>query len=294
MARAQTHLERAIDLDPQFALAHAEFGHLFQQFGVYGLMPPRDAFPLMRTEARRALAIDPSLPEGHAMMGTAAAMVDFDWPDAERHFQRAMAQKIVPPSVHRNYGLYCLLPTGRAQEAVDHYSLGLNEDPLNLVARAERAVCLRAASRYAEGNDELRRVLALDETFFFPYFMLGVNLALDGRVDEARSLAERGYTIAPWFKPMVGFLAAALTRDGEVDRAETLLRQLSPDQGYVDPIGRAIFHLLCGDLDRTADWAEKAIEERQTAVLFFLNAHAQALRSSARWPSLARMMNLPE
>ena len=124
--------------------------------------------------------------------------------------------------------------------------------------------------------------------------MLGVNLALDGRGDEARSLAERGFAIAPWFKPMVGFLAALLTRDGEADRAETLLRQLSPDQGYVDPIGRAIFHLLCGEIDRTADWAERAIEERQTAVLFFLNAHAQVLRSSARWAKLARMMNLSQ
>ena len=89
--------------------------------------------------------------------------------------------------VHLNYALYCLLPTGRAQEAVDHYTLGLNEDPLNLMARAERAVCLRSASRYAEGNDELRQLLELDETFFFPYFMLGANLAAEGAMDEART-----------------------------------------------------------------------------------------------------------
>jgi hypothetical protein len=129
---------------------------------------------------------------------------------------------------------------------------------------------------------------------FFPYFMLGVNLALDGRGDEARSLPERGFAIAPWFKPIVGFLAALLTRDGETDRAEMLLRQLSSDRGYVDPIGRSIFHLLCGEIDRTADWVERAIEEQQTAVLFFLSAHAQVLRSSARWPKLARMMNLSQ
>ena len=173
MARAQKHFERAIDLDPQFALAHAEFGHLFLQCGVYGLMPPLDALPLMRMEAQRAVAIDPSLPEGHAMLGTAAAMFDFDWSDAERHFRRAMTHGVVTPLVHRNYALYCLLPTGHAQKAVDHYTLGLNEDPLNLGSRAERAVCLRAASRYTEGNDELRQILELDEAFFFPVFHVG-------------------------------------------------------------------------------------------------------------------------
>ena len=60
-------------------------------------MPPRDALPLMREEARKALAIDPLLPEGHAMLGTVAAWFDFDWPEAERHFQLAMAHGAVPP-----------------------------------------------------------------------------------------------------------------------------------------------------------------------------------------------------
>ena len=295
MARAQAHLERAIELDPQFAAAHAELGLLYGQFAGYGVMPPRDALRLMREQAHHALAIDPLLPEGHAALGTVAAWFDFDWPAAERHFARAMDQGAIPPMVHRNYGLYCLLPTGRAQEAVDHYTLGVNEDPLNLMARAERAVCLRAASRDLEGNDALRLILDLDETFFFPYFMLGVNLAADGALDEARALAERGYALAPWFKPMVGLLAAVLTRTGESDRADMLVRQhLSPDLGYVDPIGPAVFHRLTGNVDGVADCVERAINERQFAVFFFLTSHGQMLRSSARWPALAKMMNLPE
>ena len=295
MARAQKHLERAIELDPQFAVAHAELGLLFGQFAGYGVMPPRDALPLMRAQASKAVAIDPLLPEGHAALGTVAAWFNFDWPAAARHFERAMAHDPIPPMVHRNYALYCLLPTGRAQEAVEHYTLGLNEDPLNLMARAERAVCLRAASRYTEGDDALRQLLDLDESFFFPYFMLGVNLAADGAEAEALHLAERGYAIAPWFKPMVGLLAALLTRAGETDRAQMLLRQhLSPDQGYVDPIGPAAFHLLTGDVDGVADCVERAINERQFAVFFFLASHGQVLRSSARWPALAKMLNLSD
>ncbi len=294
MARAQKHFERAIELDPRFAVAHAELAHLFGQFGGYGVLPPRTALPLMREEARKALAIDPLLPEGHAMLGTVAAWFDYDWPEAERHFKYAMSLNAVPPVVHQHYAMYCLLPTGRAQQAVTESTLCVNEDPLNLMTRAERAVCLRSASRFAEANDELRQLIALDETFFFPYFMLGANLASEDQMDEARSLAERGFALAPWFKPMVGLRAALLMRDGETDRAETLVREhLSPDQGYVDPIGPAVFHLHTGDIDRAADWAEQAARERQFAVLFFLQSHGQMLRASARWPALAAMVNLP-
>ena len=294
MARARKHFERAIELDSAFALAHAELGHLFRVLGTYGPMAPREALPLMQEEGRRALAIDASLPEAHAVLGAAAAMFDYDWPEADRHFRLAMAHGAVSPLVHETYALHCLLPTGRAQEAVHHMTLALNQDPLNLNLRASRAVCLRAAARFEEGNDELRRILELDEAFPFANFVLGVNLALDGRFDEAFRLAEHAYQVAPWFKPIVGLRAAMLKRAGETSRAEELMQQLLPKDGYSDPIGPAIFHLLCGEMDATADWIEKAIEQRQSAVLFFLSAHATALRSSPRWPALARLMNLPE
>jgi tetratricopeptide (TPR) repeat protein len=294
MARAQELFEHSMRLDPQFALAHAEFGHLFFHFVTYGVMPPREALPLMRREARLALAIDASLPEGHAMLGTVAAMFDYDWQEAERHFRLAMASSAVSSLVHRYYAQYCLLPTGRAQEAVHQHTLGLGDDPMNLSARAERAVCLRAASRNEEANDELRAIVQIDEAFWFPYFILGVNLALDERLDEASIVAEQAYRRAPWFKPIVGLQAAMLRRAGETDRAEKLMDELWPKDGYSDPIGPAIFHLVCGDLEAAAEWTEKAIDQRQPAVLFFLNGHAKALRSTARWPTLARMMNLPE
>jgi hypothetical protein len=56
----------------------------------------------------------------------------------------------------------------------------------------------------------------------------------------------------------------------------------------------AIFHLLCGEVERAADWSEKATEQRDPLMMLFLRQPiAKALRSSARWPALAKMMNLP-
>jgi hypothetical protein len=77
-------------------------------------------------------------------------------------------------------------------------------------------------------------------------------------------------------------------------RADRLALKLQPDDGYVDPIGSAIYHLLSGDLDAAADWTQKAIDQRHPAVFFFVHVTAKALRSSPRWPALASMMNLRE
>jgi eukaryotic-like serine/threonine-protein kinase len=292
MVHAREHFERAIALDPQFALAHAEFGHLYHQLGTYGMMAPLDALPLMRRHTHRALEIDPSLPEGRAMLGT-VSMFDFDWPEVERQFRLATSHGAVPSRVRRYYAHYYLLPVGRADEAVQNYQVGIAEDPLNLQFRAEWALCLRAAGRRTDCDDELRKVIQIDSGFWFPYFLLGVNRALDGDLEEAVTISERAYELAPWFKPIVGFRAAMLRRTGHAEAADRMRAEhLDFRDGYGDPIGPAIFHLLSGELDAVADWAQKAIEQRQIAVLFFLHGHATVLRTTPRWPALATMMNL--
>jgi TolB-like protein len=293
MPQAQQHFERAIALDPRFALAHAAYGHLYYEAAIFGLMMPREALSLVRREARLALAIDAALPEAHVILGTAAALIDYGWDEAQRHFALAMTGGAIAPHVYRYYAHYYLMPVGRGDEAIEHYELGIRADPLNLPALAEYAVCLRAVGRHADSNEALRQVIEREPLYWFSYFMLGVNHALDGDLETAMTLSEQAYGRAPWFKPIVGFRAAMLAEAGEHDRARALIQPLLTTTEYVDPIGLAMYYLLRGELDSCADWVERAIEQRQAAIGFFLNSHATALRSTSRWPALARMMNLP-
>lgn len=291
--RARTHFERAIALDPQFAPAHAEFAHLFLMMAMYGLMPTRDALPVARGHALRALAIEPAQPEGHAMLGAIAALHEYDWGNAEQHFRQALAVAAPSPRIHHFYGHYFLLPTGRPREAVHHHTIARDADPLNVPVRIARALCLRASGDVAEADDELRRIMEIDPSFWFPYFTFGVHRALAGRIGDARGMAEEAYRRAPWFAPIVGLRAALLDRTGAHEQAAALVRELERPDARLDPIGPAIFHLIRGDLDATADWTARAIEQRHSAVFFFLAEHASALRATARWESLERMLNLP-
>jgi len=293
LARAQEHFERAIALDPEFATARGEFGHLFARLAIYGLMPPRDAMPRARLEAQKALDVDASSPEGHSILGMVAAMYDYDWSEAERHFGLALTQPGVSSHVHGYYAHYCLLPLRRFEEALEHQALAVTQDPLNVAVRAERAICLLASGRRADALDELRRITELDVTFWFPYFILSSERALEGQWDEALVLAEQTHRLAPWFAPATGVLAAVLKRLGHAERAEDLVRRLSSDTAYVDPIGGAMFGLLCGELGEAASWSEMAIRQRQPAILFFLNVTARPLHVSPHWPALARMLRLP-
>ena len=186
-----------------------------------------------------------------------------------------------------------MLPLTRSREAIAHHTIAVLADPLNLSGRAERAVALAAARLQLEAEADMREVMTLDPSFWFPYFIVGHWRAVEGHVDEALALVERGHQLAPWFLPLVGVLAVLMQHKGENERASALTELLRFEEGQGDPIAPAIYHLQRGELDACADWVEKAIEHRQPAVFFFLHTTGMKLQSTPRWPKLAQMMKLP-
>lgn len=292
LSRSQGWFEQAIALDPNFALAHSMFGFHYLQRANYGLVPAHTAMPLVRREAGRALDIDASLPEGHAMLGIVSSLYDYDWERAERQFETAMAMDPVPSQVRRYHALYYLLPVGRYDEAAEQCARALNEDPLDVMGRLRFAQCLRAAGRIEDAVKEQRRALEFDERLWFTHFLIGLDHLIAGEIPDASRHIERAYALAPWSPSAIGLLAAMLTRTGREDRANELVHQLEADRTGATALGLGIYYLHFPDIERCADWTERAIADRHPAIFFYL-IYAGVLRESHRWPGLAKLLNLP-
>jgi TolB-like protein/Flp pilus assembly protein TadD len=294
LARARDCYEQAIAFDRSFALAHNALGEYWFTLAFLGLQSARDAMPMVRAAAERALALHPSIPEAHGLLGVVAATYDYDWTESGRRFRLAMAQEPVPPDVRRLYGSFYLLLTGRPQDAAEELQHLMEGDPLNLRLRLRLAACLQAAGRDSDAFVQYREILELDESYWFAYLALGSLHASQGRLTDALACAEKAHALASWSPHVAGLLAGVLHRTGEVRLAEALLEKIGP--GHVKSAhARALFYLVCGDIDRAADSVEKSIEERDPDIMVLLNvAVSRPLRSSLRWPALARLMNLPE
>ena len=290
LARVKESLDHAVALDPEFALAYSLLGLHYSFLAALGIRPARDVIPLARAAAHEALRVEPSLPEAHALLGVWAGTYDYDWNEAERQWRLAMARDVVSPDILFWYGNHYLLPIGRPQEAVDVMARGLQEDPLNLLYRHHFAVGLRHAGRPEDAEAELRKVLEIDESFPLALGTLGAVCAQQGRFEEALTLTEKAYALTPWANPIVGQLAALLVRAGATSRADALIETLGRGKAYGAPAGLAVFHALCGEFDRAAEWTGRAIEERYPPLVATLGP---LLRSSPGWPALAKLMNLP-
>jgi serine/threonine-protein kinase len=294
-ARSKEYLELAVTLDPQFALAHALLGERFLNFAHYSTMPARDAVPLIRASSQKALELDPSLPEAHAILGAVAGLYEHDWKEARDQFRRAMAQDPVSLDVRIWYAHSFLLSIGRAHEAVSELESVRHEDPVNAMFHHMLAMCLQRAGREPEAAAEFRLVLDLDKNIPASLIWLGHHYTSHAMIPQALECAKRVFSLMPWNSEAIGGLAGLLKRTGNQGRANEVLQTLGDGQAYGAPLGFIYFHLICGEFEAAADWMEKAIEERHfLAAIYLWSPLAKPIREGPRWAKLAKMMNLPE
>jgi eukaryotic-like serine/threonine-protein kinase len=294
MTKAGDYLQRAIALDPGYAAAHSALGFYFNILALLGLRPAHEVHPPARAACLKALAIDPSLPDALAMLGWIAAAYDYDWKEAERLFQSAMAANPVSPTVHWMAGHY-LLSIGHFKPAIQEIERALEADPLNISYRRSLAFCMWGAGHVEDAAAQCRRNVEFDENEYWSYFLLSLMHAQRGDLEEAVQLARKSHSLAPWFLPVVATFAGVLMRTGDASEAATILRKLGDGQAYGAPLAFVIYYLLCTQIDLAADWTEKAIEQRDAALTSYLQLPLfKELRRSSRWPTLAKMLNLPD
>jgi eukaryotic-like serine/threonine-protein kinase len=295
IGQAKVFYEQAIALDPRYALAHALYADYTFGRAVFGITPAHETMPAARAMAQKALELDSSLPDAHAILCAVATEYDYDWKEAARRFTLATASHALSPWALAYLASYYLLALGRRTEAVEQDERAVQGDPLHPGIRLGMARCLAAVGRYAEAEAHLRQLLDLDPNSAVAYVGLANYYATRRMFIEALPFAEKMYSLAPSAEQATGLYAGLLTRIGEQDRGKELIQRLGSGQAYGAPFGLAIFHTYCGEIDLAADWFEKAIEERYPGVALWLQgAIAEPLRASPRWPKLAALMNLPE
>ncbi|MGE5728739.1 MAG: protein kinase domain-containing protein, partial [Gemmatimonas sp.] len=144
------HFEKAIELDPSFALAFAGLADTYAVLCIYGLMSPEIGMPRARAAALTALDLMPSLAEAFTTLGCIKSVYDWTWASAERDFQRALMLNPQHPSAHHRYAIDCLTPQGRFAEASAELDQARALDPLSLIVNTSLGLPSYFARRFDE------------------------------------------------------------------------------------------------------------------------------------------------
>jgi tetratricopeptide (TPR) repeat protein len=243
-------------------------------------MPAPD--PRTMPAARRAVALDPSLPEAHAAIGNAAAR-ERDWPLAEASFKRALELGPRLTTVHTDFVLSTLLPLGKLDEAIERLREARTADPLSLDVRRVMALIEVDSGRYAEAVANAEWVLERDPAFPYADTWLGRALALSGRHADALAVLERNPE--NW-----GYVGYTLAVSGRPAEAEAIAAR-HPDS----PSRQMLIYAGLGDRDRAAEALERAAAANWwRGVTWMRRPEMAVLHGDPRLAAIAATIGVPE
>jgi DNA-binding winged helix-turn-helix (wHTH) protein/TolB-like protein len=286
---------KAIDLDPTFALAHAELAEAYRRLPITSDVDPKEAFPLAKAAANKALEIDVDLAEPHSVLGWVAFWYDWDWPGAEKEFLRAIELNPSVAEAHLGYG-HLLSNTGRDVEAMEQGRLARELDPLSPLVNTISVGFLTGARRGSEGPAIMKRVHEIDPDFWVAHLMRG-GFAL-GAKDYPLAIAEftQARDHSDGSMQAVSMLGYALAKSGDRAGAQALLDDLSSkaNQQYVPATSVATICIALGDADQTLAWLNRAYDERDVRMAFLKVDHRwDPLRADPRFVVLSKRLGLP-
>jgi tetratricopeptide (TPR) repeat protein len=293
--RAIGCFERAIALDPTYALAWAGLGDAYGTMGYYGLIPTQEAMGKAGHAAREALKLDAHLPEAHVTMALTHIFAGWSWADAEKEFRTAIRLNPRHAEAHVFYGLFSVA-AGETDEGIARAVRARELDPLSAIANVGVAWACMFAHRFDTAIDALRRTLDLEPMFRQAQGALCAAHMFAGRhAEAARLLAEYGYM---WGSPVPGtdVLPEVLARGGTPAFHQRLVELLEAagGEGTFPAIGVAIGYALAGQTDEALTRLERIVEERNgQSVFLFVDPAFQRLRNEPRFTALlARLSGL--
>ena len=292
--RSIEYFEKAIEADPNYALAYAGLGDAYAILGENGFWLPEKTYPKAKEAVSKALEIDDKLAEAHTCM--AAILRDYDWDfvGAGKEFKRAIELNPGYATAHQWYGeLLSIL--GRHEEGIREIKIARDLDPLSPRISAEVGYFLISVHRYDQALEELNKALEVDPNHMVTHEFLGWVYEAMGKYDDAVKCYLRAIELGGGSKDPEADLASCYALMGRRDEARKILDDLIEFSkgNFVSSVDMAFVFAALGEKDQVFAWLEKALGERDPYLLDLKNYFRfDPLRSDPRYAVLLRKIGL--
>jgi TolB-like protein/Tfp pilus assembly protein PilF len=291
---ALAEYQRAVELDPSFALAWAGLAQTHAWYcgssTAIGLAAFDDHLARAREATAQALAIEPNLPEALLARSEIQLHYDYDWKGADQTLRTAL--DLAPANAALLIAAGNLAGAkGDVDRAIALYRQAVSLDPVNPQARLFLAYNLGLTGQLAEAQAEFPRVVELNPAATWAHAGLGLAFIVKGKFEEAAVAAQDD--AAEWARLLI--LAMARWSQKRIPEADAALVRLT--DGFADTVAYQIAEVYAyrGEKDRAFEWLERARRQRDGGLVgirrdpFLANLHGDP-----RWVAFVRTMGLAD
>lgn len=285
--------ERAIRLDASYALAHVGLAHAFRLSVLALDLEPAEFLAKAKAAAQKAIEIDDTLAEAHAVLGFIILWHDWNWGAATKQVRRALELNRNSADSHWFYARLLSI-TGRHSEALAEIERAQELDPLSAQANALEGVYHLYAGRGEEALTRLRETVELDPSSFLARIFLTRTLIQQGMFAEAVAESRTAQAINPSCNA-VALCAFAQAKLGQEAEARTTLKNLLQlaRRRYVPPSSIAMIYNGLNEHEEALAWLERGFEQRDPRMILLKEDSTwSSLRGEPRFIKLLKQMNL--
>jgi TolB-like protein/Tfp pilus assembly protein PilF len=282
------YLQQSIEKDPTNPLPHAALALGYTLLG-HDAMP--DVFDKAKAAARKASELGGMLAETEEAIAEIQEYSEWDFSAAEASFRRAIALNPSLPEPHAQYA-WNLLLWERFEDAYAEAKRAVEVDPLTPVYSAWLGWMYWQAGRTEEAIAAAKKSLEINPDFPWGLYVLGSVYAQQGRFNEAIALHKR--TVAA--SPLLGWsLGPTYALAGRKEEAREIAAALEKNPTPMNIWGLAQISTALGDKDAAFRWLEEGFRLRMVWMPWIKGEIVfTPLRSDPRFQDLKRRIGIPE
>ncbi len=293
-AKAVDYYQKAIALDPGYALAYARLAIAQQWFNdwVANNQERELASAQARANARKAVELAPQSAIALGALGINQAWSDFDYANAEATLKRAVA--LDPSNAETLYQLADVTCSqGRMDDGIAMMRKALTMEPLNASFHFYTGTFLLAVGRFDEAQVALKKAIELQPGAEAYSATLGLALMERGQFDQALAVTRADPNVPNRHLSST----MILWTQGDKAGARAQLDEMIRLDAETTPGLIAAAYAFTGDADQAFAWLDRAVKAKDpTAASIYENLPevVATLRKDPRFVAFSKKVGLPD
>ena len=291
--------KKAVEIDPDFAKAHAGMADAYVILGFYNFLPAKEVMPKAREAADAAICLDDTLCEPYCSLGLYYESYECKWKEAKSYFLRSIQLNPRYVQAHVWFGHYYLCwVEGEFEEGERHLNIAIELEPYNAMSYINKYAILLTAGKLEEAFLTAKQGYELD-----PDSMIGNRIMGFAHLYRKQYAEATGYLeFASKLSGRAAFnqvdLINLYTAMDLPEKAGTVMEELKQRVGagrYVSSCLLSFAYGFLGDIDEAFNWLEKAYEEHDAylCIIQYYPFLPASLRQDSRFKSFIDKMDFP-
>ena len=294
LSLAIKYFERALEKDPEYALAWAGIANTLSLMGEYTNISRRDLYQKQMEAVRKALEIDPQLAEAHISLAISLMLNDWDWKGAEREFQLGLQLDPKNATGHHWYA-ELLLFIGKIEEAFREIEIAVDLDPISQGILKDKGIFQYYLGRYDEALTTAQITLELDPGFVPVHRLISLAYTGKGLYEEAiQETIKWGTLTRNKIKTDVA-LAHIYAVSGRQDEARRIIEETGIEKmlSSNDYRGVALVYTALGEKEEAFEWLEKSYHKHEESLCSIgIDPKFDSIREDPRFKALLKKVGL--